>query len=364
MKELPNDDTRAADYGHLVDAWVSGEGVKERPLGTQRAYRRAIRLWLEFLQGGDASTSGAALWVVNSDMARAWRDDLLIGKRNKPATINQLISSVSSFYKFAISKRLAPEGFRENPFDRRALRLRVNAYDKARVLTSAEYRQLMKHLGTLSNTKTHLRAHAMIRILLHTGWRARELLVMRAGDLKPTSYHGGGMRYRCEMPDGSSFVDHLPADCTALMEEYLEVAGRPFETLAADEFIWSSVRPVNMAGLGIDHGMVDAVQTRSVLRMARTYLRDAGIDDYETIRLPDLRHTHAAILHEGGATIETISKRMRFERKESAERFAKSVLSAGEIDDVSAYFQAIRKEPTEKNSESPIRQYQSRKQRR
>jgi site-specific recombinase XerD len=322
----------------LIDRWLGWDGEKPRNAGTQRSYRRAIRIWLEFLDRHPQLHTRALspLWAANERTALAWQTELL-RSGIKASTVNQVVASVSSFYRYALVHYLAPPQIQENPFHNRVRHTRADDYDNVRILTVEEYRRLLTWLEQHSGTFWRLRAHAIIRTLLHTGWRANELLAMRAGDLRPAATTPGAMRYHCRLPDGRGFVDLLPPDCVAVMDAYLRMAQRPLDSLPDHAYIWTAVKKSNMQGLGVVQDAHKPVTTRTLSRVVRTHLRMAGIRGIESISLHDLRHTYAYLLYEGGATGEYVSKRMRLESKRSGKRYLRKALDVGGAEDQSVF---------------------------
>lgn len=328
----------------LIAFWLATDGEKERPPATQRAYRRAMDLWLAYLSKqlpARAHLGSSLLWLADIELALQWQTEM---KRSgmHPGTLNQKISAVSSFYRQMLSLSLAPPHFGEDPFHNRVLVASSGSYEKVRILTVPEYQRLLRWLEEHANRLDHLRSHALIRTLLHTGWRATELLAMRAGDLRPSPTTPGALRYHCKLPGGRGFVDQLPPDCVIVLESYLCMDGRPLATLADDDLIWTAVKRVNMKGLRVEQDMNKAITVRSLSRTVRTHLRLAGIRGYQSVTLHDLRHTYAYLLHEGGAVGTYISRRMRFQSDYAASRFLRTALGEGVLDDQSVYLNKHR----------------------
>lgn len=142
---------------------------------------------------------------------------------------------------------------------------------------------------------------------------------MRAGDLRPARSVAGALEFHCRPSEGREFVDLLPADCVEVVRAYLEHAGRPLQVLRPDECIWPAVRKgLNGRGINMHVSYTQPISMQAALGVMRSHLRKAGIDDANKYCLPDLRHTHAMLLYESGADLNTIRKQMRFSHKESA----------------------------------------------
>lgn len=316
-----------------------------RPHMTQAAYQRALERWVDFLMA-EISAAGVncareLLWSACHSHARAWQV-ALEQEGLKAATVNHLLASVSSFYEFALERHLAPEGYRQNPFRGALRRASISNYASARVLTLSEYRKLLAWLEEQDEDLLNLRAHALIRTLLHTGWRAGELLAMRAGDLSPARGVAGALTYRFSAQHSRSFEDMLPADCVAAIEAYLACAGRPLHSLARNAFIWTPVRAPDLSGLGVALKPNAPITVRTAQRVVRTQLRAAGISGATEIRLHDLRHTYAFLLLQTGASAETIARRLRHGRVQSTTRYLRAVFMAGEAARCSAAISALR----------------------
>lgn len=331
----------------LIAFWLATDGEKQRPPATQRAYRRAMNLWLEYLVGRfpeRAHLGSSLLWLADTTLALAWQAELKQSGMH-PSTLNQRVSAVSSFYRQMLALSLVPHHLGEDPFHNRVLVASSTPYEKVRILSVPEYQKLLRWLENHSGTLDHLRSHALIRTLLHTGWRANELLAMRAGDLRPSPSTPGALRYHCKLSGGRGFVDQLPPDCVIVLESYLCMDGRPLATLSDDDPIWTAVKKVNMSGLKVRQDMRKAITVRSLSRTVRTHLKLAKIRGYQSMNLHDMRHTYAFLLHQGGAARTYISRRMRFRSEYAGLRFLRGALGEGEVDDQSVYLNKHRLTP-------------------
>lgn len=347
--ETTGSETYDASVAEAIERWIDGERERERAEVTRSNYRRALRSWITFLvkreeELGRASEVPAQtlLWSVDVTDVRGWQDSLR-ERGNQPATINHMLAAVSSFYEFALSTHIAPPKFKKNPLRASVVREAVEPYATVRVLTSAEYDQVLHYLEAHSDSLRGIRAHALIRTLLQTGWRGRELLAMRAGDLSPARNVPGALRYHCITQSHREFVDVLPADCTDVLLAYLEKDGRPLHTLPPQAYIWTAVQEVDLAGFNTKFNPAKPISVKQVLRVVRTHLEDAGIADADKIRLHDLRHTLASLLWEGGATKASISKRLRHAHIESTDRYLRKLFGDEPVDEQSAILAQIRK---------------------
>jgi integrase len=327
-----------------IERWLAGTGPSGRPESTRRNLRRAMDGWLAYLE---EETSHP--WQASAVDAHGWQMAMRQSALSA-ATINHKLSCVSSFYEFALDHGLAPVGFGGNPFrtgGKAQRREQVDPYAAVRALTAAEYRLLIAWLESHSRTLQGARAHALIRTLIHTGWRAGELLAMRRRNLYPVPHSAGAYRYHFDAGSACQFVDILPADCADALFVYLEKAGRPFDSLKPDDFIWAPIRSTNFASAA-PHDGAEPICVRTALRVVRAHLRLASISDADTIRLHDLRHTHAVLLFLTGVPAEEIGKRLRLTHKHSTERYLRCVLARDEVDSHSAAFASLRSDPPQR----------------
>jgi integrase len=281
------------------------------------------------------------VWDADASIVRAWQT-VLRTSGLRPATINQLLASVSSFYEFVLATGTVTPHLKENPFRGNIRRERIEEYHASRPLSVEEYKRLLTHLESHSTSLTGARAHALLRTFLHTGWRAQDLLSMRWGDLKPLTSTPGTMRYGWLTPKGERCSDTLPADCWQAIRHYLALAGRTPETLAATAYLWTPVRMPDLAGLGAKPDPDRPICSKTALRIMRTHVAAAGIVDADSFRLHDLRHTHTLLLLETGASIETVQRRLRHASRHTTERYIRNAFPNDQRDAHSAAFSALR----------------------
>lgn len=72
-------------------------------------------------------------------------------------------------------------------------------------------------------------------------------------------------------------------------------------------------------------------------------MRTAGIPEADRFRLHDLRHTHALLLLETGASVSTIQQRLRHSQQATTERYLRRAFLQEPVDQHSAAFAALRR---------------------
>lgn len=198
----------------------------------------------------------------------------LSGKQPAAATIGLRLAAISSFYRFLVRMDLAIV----NPCDR--VQRPHCEPPPARGLDQAQLRRLLK---AIPSTPAGRRDRAIILMLLLTGRRRSEVLMLRAQDVEQTGsvsfycYRGkGGKRGRRELPE-PAFLAILGG---------LRAYGRRLEALAPDERIFN----VSVQGFYLN--------LRRYLRKAK--LPESGVHV--------LRHSAAKLRRDVGESIEDVSR--------------------------------------------------------
>lgn len=329
-------------WARLRDAWLRSK-EKGGSANTRRAYERASAEWMAFVSSIRVHGSPLQLWEVTSDHVRQWQEQMTVA--SSAATVNQRLSSCSSWYNFVINERGLIDGFevsafmdrsgrtRSNPFATATVpRDREHRYDNARVLTLSEIHSLLDYLERAKATEAGARNKALLLCYLMTGYRNNEIVGLRVGDIRPHRSIPGAWLVKWAGKGGKVQADPFPQRCVQAINDYFAAVGR---SPSDDEFIFEPIRTAQLASLGVtvtgNHSLTD----RSVRRILKSCLRRAGINGWHQIRVHDLRHTFAQRFRSNNPDLEALRARLHHESLATTGIYARAVLDEP-LDDWSA----------------------------
>jgi site-specific recombinase XerD len=142
-------------------------------IGSRAEYKRGLSEFITYLR---------LEFSINEQLAtrehiNAYKNHLLLNKKNAKATINKKLAIVSSYYQYLLSKRL----LEENPCEF-IRRFRMSNTGTSVAITRDEIEQLY---NTISATRLYdLQIKTMIILLFETGMRISELLSLKIGSIK------------------------------------------------------------------------------------------------------------------------------------------------------------------------------------
>lgn len=359
-----SDAARRLQWREMEDAWLDAKFRKSNSQHTIVSYRRRLRCWQEFLSRqvvhDEAGPRPTELWEVDHWHVRAWMEELRsLGRL--PTTINHHVACVSSYYSFVIHEKRLIQGVEIDLFVDRLGNARMNPFrtgniprateesSRAYPLTLAEYDALLSHLEANAHTLAGARNYALILTYLHTGWRSAELLRMRWGEIRPVkSSKKMGFVFAWRGKGGKVADDALPVDCYNAIVAFLKKAGRILPGHPADigdgEYIWLPVAAPVMSGLSGEPRAEAGrpISDKSALRILRSAAKHAGIRCWETLRVHDLRHTHAALLLATHASAVEIRDRLHHSNIATTDRYVRTVHRGDPVDRHSGKFRQLR----------------------
>lgn len=265
----------------LLMAWLDAKSTRSGSAKTATAYATTMASFRAMLRqaGVDLDGDPAAL----SLLAQAWA-----GRgAPAPATFNQRLAIVSSFYTFAMKRGLL-DG---NPIAR-VERRGVEPYAGARAL---DYPELRRRIVALDrDTLIGARDYALLAVALQTGRRLSELAALRWSGIELTDGHGVTLRWR-RTKGGKVMADDLPPAIGRALLDYLQrLYGPRLEDLAPDTPIW-----VSFSRNGSQGG---ALSIRSIANICEARL---GVSTVHS-----LRHTFARGMEDAGAKVSDIQARL------------------------------------------------------
>ncbi len=243
-----------------IEQWLQHLDKQGKSAHTQQAYRRALAHFVAWnRETYDLDFKPEA--IIPRDVEE-WKSEQQSSGKVAPATINQRLVALSSFFAWAQAQGLA----RQNP-TKGIGSVRLGKRDP-KSLTDLELRRLMRAVYAGNNP----RDIAMVELLVGTGLRVGELLDLKVGDLEMNP-RSGQVTVR-KGKRGSYREIPLTVEVRKALTAYLE--NHP-EKKNPEALLW--------------YGQRGVVQTRSaVIRMLEKYTIAANI---EPVGPHVLRHTFA-----------------------------------------------------------------------
>jgi integrase len=289
----------------LAEQWLAAKAGRSGSVKTARAYRDALRAFRAELwaHGLDLDGEARLIALLAQDWAARPGTGAHQGRAVTPATYNQRLAILSSFYSYAIR-----QGFTErNPISR-VERRPVQDYARAVALDAATVRQRLKMIDRA--TLAGRRDYALLAVALQTGRRVSELAALRWGDLTLSRERIGLTWQRAK--GGKVLRDNLPAEVSQVLLAYLHTLyGPALDGLPADAPVWVSLSPRN-------RGQAMTIQT-----VADICLKRLG-----TSKVHTLRHTFAHTMEQAGARVSDIQARLGHESLHTTGRYLAALSSA------------------------------------
>jgi integrase len=306
-------------YDHSIDNLIEGWLLEKRTsqsgsAKTDTAYRDTLQSFRDTLRRGgldldsqdvNTITEVATIWAaLRAPNAKPHNRD----KEISPATYNQRLAILSSFYAYCQDQVKRYDAGRELPNPIKAVKRRkVQAYAAAVPLDGDE---VMTRLAAIDrSTLQGKRDYALLMIGVLTGRRASELVGLRWKHVKPTgkkcllTFHCKGGKVMRDM------LDAEPAK--VLMHYLLEAYGHQLGSLDQDAPVWISFSKQNKG---------QAISTHTLNDICETYLG--------TSQIHTLRHTFAVELDKLHAPLAEISARLGHSSEEITSRYLKAARGA------------------------------------
>jgi site-specific recombinase XerD len=245
----------------LVAEWVEHLDRQGKSEHTQASYARALRHFGRWSKQTYGQTFDPAS-IIPRDV-RDWKSHQQTVERAKPATINQRLVALSRFFKWAMA-----EGHTQSDptVGVRGLR-REKRQPKA--LDAVDLRRLLRAVHADGNP----RDVAIVELLVGTGLRVKELLLLRKGDLT-IGARSGQVVVRCAKGELYREVP-LTAPVRRALRTYLDL----HPELQDDDRLWVGQR--------------GPLRDRSgIWRMLKKYSRQARLDE-KRVCAHITRHTFA-----------------------------------------------------------------------
>jgi integrase len=286
--------------------WLHEKSTRTGSAETKAAYTDVFQQFRWRLQSAGLDLDGDKQAV--KEAAQVWAGESKIpGRQVSPATYNQRLAILSSFYRYAVKN-----GYLEtNPVD--LVERRPNkAYKSATPLDSKAVQRALKAIDR--TTLEGKRDYALLLIGGTTGRRASELANLRWRDLQIVGSQILVTWSRCK--GGKVMHDRLTEKVSrALLDYLLSVHGAELGRLPADTPVW--VRTSHNAR------QFDSEQPISTQTISDICLKHLG-----TSKVHTLRHTFAHLMEQTGAKTSDIQSRLGHESLDTTSRYLKALASA------------------------------------
>jgi integrase len=274
-------------------AWLAAKSNRSGSPKTHKAYAETMASFQAALAqaGLTLESDPAALATV----AQVWAG---VGEQGDvaPATYNQRLAIISSFYSFACKRGLLTL---ENPISR-VERRSVQLYAEAEALDIDDVRSGLAAIDRSSLAGK--RDYALLSVALLTGRRLREIADLRRRDVRVAQ--SGAVTLHFKAKGSKTMRDTLPQAVSQALLSYLRAFyGAPFDSLAASAPLWVSLSRQNYGA---------ALHPNWLERIARKRLG---------VHFHALRHTFARTLEDAGAKVSDIQARLGHESLATTGRY-------------------------------------------
>jgi len=285
-----------------ISMWLHAKAAKSKSARTPATYETTLGAFRRYLSGLgldlDARPASPDDPHPITTAAQAWatqpRQD---GRTVSSSTVAQRLAILSSFYAFALRRRILRG---ENPISS-IERPTVQRYAGARPL---ERTTVVARLAAINRaTPAGARDYALLGVALETGRRLSELAAL---DWRDVTLMDRGSRATLtwrRVKGGKVMHDTLSAAATGALLTWLSVAygaeldaelGQGLATLAPDKPLWISLSRNGTAGRRLSRQSVAAICERRV----------------GTSKVHALRHTFAVEMERAGASLTDIQARL------------------------------------------------------
>jgi integrase/recombinase XerC len=290
---LPAREPVTLSIDQIIVAWLDAKHQRSHSTKTERAYRDTLTGFRAALLGVGLDLDGPPQTIALAAQGWVGRDD------PKPATYNQRLAILSSFYTYAMKRGV----LHANPADTLD-RAKVQAYAGAQGLDHIEVDRRMQAIDR--TTLQGKRDYALLSVALVTGRRVKELANLRWGDAEQ---RGAKVTLTFQRTKGGKVMrDTLPIAVSRALLAYLHAQhGAALGTLASDTPIWISARN-------------RALAVNSIALVCEKHLG--------TSRVHTLRHTFAREMEAAGAKVSDIQARLGHESLATTGRYLAALKQA------------------------------------
>lgn len=283
---------RGVSIDEVINAWLHAKNQRSHSPKTQKAYSDAINGFRSLLQqyNYDLIWQGNDFIPTVADFAQAFASKRSEQSRLKgnisPATQNQRLAILSSFYLYAMKRRHITSG---NPIDA-VERPSVEPYAQAQAI---EHHELRQRLQAIDITKAQgMRDLAILAVLLSTGRRVSEVSSLIRKDVQVS---GKQIKLNFHTKGAGNMRDTLSSDVSFILVRWLTLLYiGEFWTMPEDTPLWVNIHHDSHRGepLGY-HGFAGVVK-----------------HCLGTSKVHTTRHSFAILMEEANAKLTEIQQRL------------------------------------------------------
>lgn len=297
----------------LIYGWLDAKFHRSGSEKTKHAYKDTLFQFRAALQhqGLDLDSKDDESLVQIALMAQAFSSfSAKSDKQVKPATINQRLAILSSFYAYAIMQGILTV----NPIDR-VERSRVQAYAAVSALAPEQTTAALASIERSSDRGK--RDYALLAVLLSTGRRLSEVADLTLSNIQ---WHAGKATLTFEHCKGGKVMrDTLsPATSHALAEWITAFYDQLVNTSSDNRPVW-----VVLKDAGSKRGSVRKGEWLGEQSIADICKKHLG-----TSKVHTTRHTWAHEMEKAGAKVSTIQGRLGHESLATTGRYLAALSSA------------------------------------
>lgn len=270
-------ESAAEKINDLTQDWLNFVDVAPTTFVT---YQRALKNFTKWLADNDVKE-------VNRAVVIAYRDSLL--EKLQPTTCRLYIACLKLFIKFLASKGICPD------FTAHFKGVKINNDTHSRDALNVDESKEVLHSMTGTDEKS-LRDKAIVAVMLATGLRCVEITRLDVADIEK---RGKKLFLKVHGKARQGKVDSviLPAQCAALIRQYLNLRGK---VQATEPLFTSTSRRCKGQRL----------QSQTISRLCKKVLVNAGYDS-PRLTAHSLRHSFATNALTAGVSLREVSKALR-----------------------------------------------------
>lgn len=290
-----------------VMSWIAAKFRASTSERTRDTYTEILGQFRSLLvrQGLDLDSNPAAVALV----AQVFASSSVRGKPVAPATHNQRLAVLSSFYRYAHKQgEESPLYLEHNPIERLE-RAKVQAYAAAQPLHDETVALALAQID--QNTLAGKRDYSLLSLLLQTGRRAQEAQSLLWGDV---SLHQGRATLTFQHCKGNEvMIDELPATITEVLLRWLRAYyGPDLERLSPDAPLWVSLARDQSHGKQLGYLSINLI-CKKHLGVSKVHVT---------------RHTFAHTMEQIGAPVSEIQARLGHKSLATTGRYLASLKRA------------------------------------
>lgn len=293
----------------IVLGWLNAKFHRSKSERTRQSYQNTINQFRAALQheGLDLDKKSDQELIAISLIAQAFASFSARGKEVSTSTYNLRLSIISSFYEYAIKRRLLSV----NPITGME-RAKVEAYASAQPLHASAATEALGKIDR--NTLVGKRDYALLAILLQTGRRLNEVVSLQ---LKNLVSQDGKVTLEFEHCKGGKIMyDTLPLSVSYALIHWIKAYYG--ESMALGNK--ADMRPVWVVLIANEKIYGHPLGAQSVADICKKHLG--------TSKVHTTRHTWAKSMEDVGAPVSDIQRRLGHESLATTGRYLQSLKRA------------------------------------